>query len=82
MNRAESGTRVALDTRPCSQRRCLRGVVTAEWVGLVLSAKLVVMDEGGEGGSLAGGLKAWVLGRKFMMAWAGLRGGDSCLVLP
>jgi hypothetical protein len=82
MNRAGPGKRVALDTRPCSQRQCLRGVVTADLVELALSAMLVLMGEGGEGGSLACGIMEWVLGRRFMMAWAGLRGGDSCLVLP
>lgn len=82
MNRAGPGTRVALDPRPCSQRQCLRGVVTADLVELALSAMLVLMDEGGEGGSWARWMMEGMLGRRFMMAWAGLRGGDSCLVLP
>lgn len=82
MNRAGPGKRVALDTRPCSQRQCLRGVVMADLGESALSAMVVLMDEGGEGGSLACGMMEYLLGRRFMMAWAGLRGGDSCLVLP
>jgi len=74
MNRVGPGKRVTLDTRPCSQRQCLRGVVTADWVELALSAMVVLMDDGGEGGCLECRMMEWVLGRRFIMAWAGLLG--------